>query len=421
MQKNNHLFNFISSKLDEKTYDLLLYHVNNVLFNYGDHQKVLKFNLSYKFNFIIKYTIQFVTHYLLIAIKNKKKKKVIISNSNVNLIFNDYYIVSPPWNLNFKNKFFTTYKLSNVIFKIQLLLLKKSLKVLFSENFKNLMCLFEIEFKNFLIVNDVKCVVFKNDMSFFENLSIKIAKKNNIPTLVYLHGLPSRYNKIDDNRAEYLIVWCKGIKAAYLKSGVFPDKILTIKHPVYSDFKNYNLVSSLDHVLVLTKAIAGTPSSSNKLFFGDRSKSLLYIEQIKSILIEFGVKNARLRLHPSESLVFYKNNLIDDFFIIDLDDKIRSIKKSSLVIGPSSTMVLDSIKTGVNYILYEPKIDNILFDNSSELVSPFDGLSFIKLSKTIEEIKYHIENPSINIDFFKLNEFFEIVDTDYQKLTKILK
>lgn len=418
MQKNNHLFNFISNNIDKNYYDVILYQVNNILFNYGDHQKSAKNSFRRKIILLVKNIILYISRFYYLISKNEEK--IIISNAYVSLNLDIYKTVAPPWSFSLKNKILSTYKLAKIVYEIKTILSKKNLSLLFSTSFENKIKLYENEFSSLLNNGTVKCIIVPNDLDFFENLSIKIAKKNNVPTFVYLHGLPARYNLIDDNRADYLIVWGKGIKQAYIDHGVLPNKILTIKHPVYSDFNYTKLTSSIDDVLVLTKAIAGTPSSSDKLFFGDRSKSLLYLEKLKIILKELGVKHARLRLHPSESKDFYKKNLIDNFYVFDQNDKIGSLKYSTLVVGPTSTMVLDTIKAGVNYILFDPKVDNKLLDNSDELVFPFDGSSFINLSLTTEDFKKNILNPKDNINQEKLSDFLEIDEADYQKFLNII-
>ncbi len=418
MQKKNYYYNLISKFLDDETYDLLLYQTNSILFNYGNHHKSIKNNFRQRLIVFLKEKAIYFSRFLFLV--SKSQNSIIISNSYVELPIKKYKKFSPPWSYNFKNKIVSSYKLSIIIYKIQLVLSKQSIKLLFSDSFIKLLGLYEEEFTKILIKNNVKAIIVPNDLSFFENFSIKIGKKNKIPTFVYLHGIPGRYNPIDDNRADYLIVWGKGIKEAYNLKGVPENKIFTIKHPVYNNFNEIKLRSNLSDVLVLTKAIAGTPSSSDKLFLGDRSKSLFYLEKLKLMLLELGVKKARLRLHPSESKDFYLKNLIDDFYFFDNLEKVTSLNAASLVIGPTSTMILDSIKTGVNYILFDPKYDNKLLDNSDELVTPFDGSSFINLSVTVEDFKKNISNPKDNINQEKLIDYFMTEEADFQKILNII-
>ena len=419
MQEKNHYYNLISKYFDNEKYDLMLYQINSILFNFGDHHKFSCNNFNEKLIFFIKIKANYFSRFFFLF--KKRKNNTIINSAYVEFPINNFNKVSPPWSYNFKNEMVSSYNLSKVIYKIQSVLLKRSIKLLFSNSFYKLLELYEIEFRKILFLNNVKCIIVPNDLSLFENLSIKIAKKNHIPTFVYLHGLPGRYNAIDDNRADYLIVWGKGIKDAYCRAGVLEKKIFTIRHPFYNNFDLNKLRSNVSDVLVITKATAGTPSSSDKLFLGDRSKSLFYLEKVKLMLRELGVKNARLRLHPSESKDFYNKNLIDDFYVIDDLGKLESLKKATVVVGPTSTMILDSIKAEVNYILYDPKIDNKLLDNSGELVSPFDGLSFIKLSETIQDVKNNIEKPSVNIDVIKLSDYFEVDENDFSRIIDIIE
>jgi hypothetical protein len=265
----------------------------------------------------------------------------------------------------------------------------------------------------------IEALIVANDLSFFENLSIKIAKRNQIPTFVYLHGLPARYNNIDDNRADYLVVWGNGIKKTYIENGVSEKKILTLMHPVYSNFEAVDLESNLKNVLVLTKAICGTPSMSTELILPNRSIILYYLELVKENLKNLGVQHASLRLHPSEVSDFYFNNLPDDFYRIDTSTKEESLAKATLVVGPTSTMVLDAIKAGKNYILFDPLVDGLTLDGTP-LVAPFTGESFIKLSNNLETIKQNIESPSINIDYNKLKTYFKVNELDNAKFKDII-
>ena len=69
-----------------------------------------------------------------------------------------------------------------------------------------------------------------------------------------------------------------------------------------------------------------------------------------------------------------------------------SLNQSSLLIGPTSTMWLNSILEGVNYLIYEP------ISESGGLVPPFDGsdkcvkvaISEDELNKMLEE-KYILD------------------------------
>ena len=417
MQKNNQFYNKITTRQNEETYDLLLGVVNKILFDYSNHhlsnQKTLKKGLK---NLIVN-KLRFIFH-----VKSKfssKSKNVIISNAYVDLKVNETTSLLPPWMYSLKKDTCLSMQVVSAIKKIDKEIDKESVKLLLSSNFIELLSIYEEQFLKLLKEKNVKALVFANDLGFYENLSLKIAKKSEISSFVYLHGLPARYNNIDDNRADYLIVWGQGIKNLYVASGVSEEKILTLPHPIYSNYEQTKLESNFDNVLVLSKAISATPCISTELVLPDRSTVLFYLELVKENLKKLGVFKASLRLHPSEDPDFYNKNMPDEFFSIEKRTKDESLLKATLVVGPTSTMLLDTIKAGKNYILFDPVNDGLTLEGTP-LVAPFTGDSFIKLSNDFLEMKHNIENPDVNINFKKLNDFFSVNESDSKRIEKII-
>lgn len=421
-QKNNEYFNSISQDLDEDTYDLLLYSVNDILYNYSDHHIANKNRLKGDFSSILKKLIVKCLRFS-VCLKNafffrKRKSNTILSNAYVNVNLYGANVVLPPWTFSPKKNIANSLAIFYLIEKIEKELDKRSVKTLMSQEFKLLLSQFEKEMVKVFFDYKIGALIVPNDLSFFENLSIKIANKNNISSFVYLHGLPARYNNIDDTRADYLVVWGNGLKREYVNVGVEEVKILTLKHPIYSNFEKTILESTLNEVLVLTKAISGVPCNSTDIILPKRSVLLYYLELVKDNLKKLGVTEAKLRLHPSENKDFYNKNLPDDFFVVDESSKEEALLHASLVIGPTSTMVLDAIKAGKNYILFDPLFEELTLEGMP-LVAPFTGQSFIKLSNSFEEIKNNIDNPFTNIDFDKLNVFFEVDERDVSRFYDI--
>lgn len=418
-QNNNDYFNKISTGLSEEAYDLLLTNVNAILFDYSDHNSPKRKSFKWVLKEKIMKSLFFLFYLKNIFASRKNNEKIIISNAYVPISLSQTATLLPPWSYSLKKDTYFSLELASIVRKINKEFKKKSIKVLLSPHFRRLIEAFEVELTRMFETKKVAALIVPNDLAFFENLSLKIAKRNKIPTFVYLHGLPARYNNLDDNRADYLVVWGNGIKKMYVEKGVSEKKIFTLKHPVYSNFEATDLESNLKNVLVLTKSICGTPSNSANLVLPNRSVILYYLEQAKEHLLKLGVRHASLRLHPSEDKTFYFNNLPDDFYSIDTSTKEESLLRASLVVGPTSTMVLDAIKMAKNYILFDPVIDGLTLEGIP-LVEPFTGESFIKLSNTFEEIKYNIESPSHNIDYNKLNDFFAVNELDYEKFGNII-
>ncbi|MFN4152659.1 MAG: hypothetical protein ACK4IX_17080, partial [Candidatus Sericytochromatia bacterium] len=249
---------------------------------------------------------------------------------------------------------------------------------------------------------NVKALFLAQDMNFFQKIIIKAFKENNKKSFIFLHGLPARYNNIDDNRTDYLLVWGDKIKENYINKGVDKNKIFSVGHPLYQKYERKNLRFSLDNILVITKSLPGAPiSSDEELLFQDRSRILLYLYSIQNTLSKFGVNNVRLRVHPSENINWYMKYVDKKFYTPDYNNLKESIEKSTLLIGPMSTLLLESIYYGVNYLLYEPNYEGYSLLNE-KIVEPFDGSDKnIPVAKNEDEL-YEIlkERVLVNPDCF---------------------
>ena len=219
---------------------------------------------------------------------------------------------------------------------------------------------------------NVDALIVPNDIAFFEQLNIRIFKKLGKPSFVFLHGLPGRYNIYDENQTDYLIVWSEKIKQQYIKTGFNPAKILVSGHPFYENLPAGSLRYGLEDVLVISKSLNGAPHRDG-VRLTDRGGLIVYLDQIKDTLRVLGAKGARLRVHPSEDIAWYLKFIDRDFFTADNEPLPDSLKKSSLVIGPTSTVFLEAIYYGVNYLIYEPTINGLDLTGYPP-VPPFDGL-----------------------------------------------
>lgn len=243
--------------------------------------------------------------------------------------------------------------------------------------------------KSFLVKNNIRLCVFPNDLVPINRIAIDACKKVNVPTSIYLHGLPARYDIIDDNRADYLCVWGEGIKVQYEKVGVKSNKILVTGHPVYSTIKYPKTKEiSYDTPLVLSYSVCGSPSTSDEYRMADRGISVNFPWTVEKVLKQLGVKHAILRLHPSENHKWYKKYIDNDFYTIDTNTLDVSLKKASIVIGPTSTVSLDAASAGVAYFGFEPPMQF-----AYPLVPPFDNTEEdFPIAFTEEELLYNLHN-----------------------------
>ena len=420
-----YLLDFVKEKFksDPVLFDALKYEFDRRIYHYGDQFKhpfnINSKNISQNLRRILK------RGYLISKIISTSNKSIckprILSSAyftlNSELSEMGYEVFCPTWSLTKGKNVFPDLELYEGAHKIETILRRASFNYLLSDNFKVEVEKFKKQLTLSLKKHEVKAVIVANDLGFFENMLIDVCKQIKIPSMIFLHGLPGRYNSIDDNKTDYLIVWGEKIKQNYIDYGFNPDKIIVSGHPYYKKFKPGALAFSLDNILVLTKPMCGG-QHSDKVRLTDRGNAILYLLSIEKVLRRFGVKSVRMRSHPSENSEWYYKYIDKNFFRTDSRELHTSINDSSLVLGPTSTVFLESIYNFKNYVVYEPVKNGVdLF--GYELIPPFDkkdtrvpiAINEIELSEIIEKrltVKSEVFCDYIKIPF-DLNEINELI------------
>ncbi len=408
-----HGLNFEPDLLESLRYELdqLVYYYGEQ-FKYPKEKTILKKPQEGFFKRILKTAFYF---YQILS-----KKAEISSNSNI-IISNAYFklneelknsgfsVFRPPWALNWSlsERDIVLYdrNLVNVTNSLKLAFLNRNFRELITPEFIGEIKNYRQKLRTFYEKPTVKAIFVPNDMSFFENLSIKIFKEIDKPSFIFLHGLPGRYNILDDNRSKYLIVWGEKIKQHYVQTGFKPDKIFVSGHPYYKDFKRTDLRFSFEDILIITKSMNGA-QHSDKVRLADRGNLILYLYSIQKVLKEFGIKSVRFRPHPSENPDWYFRFLDPHFFKLDSETLQNSLTHSTLVIGPTSTVFLEALYYGADYLVYDPICENVDLINFP-LVPPFDGSDRkVPVAKNEEEFRNLLQgkktvDPSIFKDYIK--------------------
>jgi len=399
------------SSIDPIIIDELKYDLDIRLYFYGKHfrnpheDKTRSF-LSVIFNFLIS-SATFLR--IIQKICFNKRKNCIISSAyfsiNNELKKNGYEVYSPSWILKSDFNIFPNLELYFASRKLKKILSNASFYDLLSDVVISKVKDFEEKLIRIFQKGEIKAVILSNDMTFFDKVLINVCKKAGIPSFIFLHGLPGRYNIVDDNRTDYLIVWGEKIKENYIKIGFSPNKIIVSGHPYYKSLNNKSLKFSLENILVLTKSISGG-QHSDKVRLADRGNLVLYLLSVEKVLREFGIRSVRLRPHPSENINWYYCFIDKEFFVYDKFDLKKSIEYSSLVIGPTSTVFLESLYYGKNYIVYEPAIEGMDL-LKFELVPPFDKSDErVPIATNESELK-HIIEKNIRVDKGILSEYIK--------------
>lgn len=365
--------------VSDETYDCLRYELDKHVYYYGGHFKRPTENVQTDKIEKLKYNLKTLSSTLIGNFSKKKLDKtmpLIISNSyfNLNKELSEigFNVIQPPWVRNFNDWKYYDAELISLCIKIKKLFEFSPFNYLISSDFMNLLESFSNKFKSFIIKEKVCALFIPNDESFFENISIKIFKQLSLTSFIFLHGLPSRYNVIDENRSDYLIVWGKEQKKIYTRYGFDEKKIYIAGHPSYKTIPHEKIGFSLKSILVLTKTIPGSPHSDG-VILSDRGNLITYLLSIQKVLLRIGVKHVKLRPHPSESIEWYMKFLDKNFFIPDTSSINESLKQATLIIGPVSSVFLEALFFNVNYLVYEPRYNNGCSILNASIVPPFDG------------------------------------------------
>ena len=400
-------------KIENKHKILIRYELDRRIYNHGQ---------NFKNQFIenkIKISAYLINIFFYIYKRLKNRNHVFLQNC----VFSSAYynpqnqfkksnltFISTPW---FNNRlpnsvnFFEYIKILN----FQLDLSSKSFNYLISHKFQKKIDFIILLIQKSVKKNKPKAIFLANDVCFFEKVMIEIAKNEKIPTFLLLHGAAPRFGNLKvDNQTDFLVVFSELMKKKFIEFGFNENKILAFGHPLYSNKKISHLKFSLENILVINKPCPGVPIDMGEKFSGreydttklqDKGNLILYLYQIESALKLIGVKSARLRIHPSESIKWYKSFINLGFYNIDKKVLDTSLNESTLVIGPSSSLLIDALFSSVNYLIYEPTYFDGLDILNLPIGHPFDGSDKrVPVAKTEIELVKLINNKSkINLDF----------------------
>lgn len=268
---------------------------------------------------------------------------------------------------------------------------------------------------------DFRALLLHTDQNFYSKYFIDVFRKLEKPSIVFSHGLPGIYSKEVDNRSDFLMVWSDKIKENYLNAGFDSDKIKVIGNPHYKkNQKDKELRSDLSDILVVpVSSILWHQHEYDSTVLVDKSMVVLYLYKVQKVLEKLGVKQVRYRTHPSINKDWVHAFLDQNFYVIDKQELVNSIKRSSLVIGATSTMLLESLIYGVNYIVFEPKDNENVNMAGFELVPPFDGSEKkLMIAREEDELENMLRN-NVKTDYSLLHDYIQ--DFDPSILKELIK
>lgn len=325
----------------------------------------------------------------------------IVSNSYVSIKktinSKQHNFIRPPWDLSLKQ---ANYIDVNSFFRFRSMkkfLEESNFNQLLTEKALSKIVSIQNDLAGFYSSSKIIAGLFPNDVTFFEVQSIQILKKLKKKSFVLLHGIPGIYNPNLYNKSDYLLVWGTAQKNIFIQQGFSPEKIKIVGHPLSSKSSaQLRIHSSLESVLVLGSSIPGGQFDKNESLLWDRGNIILYCYMIQRTLQKLGVKKAKIRPHPSESISWYSKFIDLNFFEFDDSSNIQAaVQASSLVIGPTSSSFIETIAEGVNYITFEPFY--LSAQSHYKLVPPFDGSDpRLLVAKSEKELYETLKNNRIS-------------------------
>ncbi|MGC4072511.1 MAG: TylF/MycF/NovP-related O-methyltransferase [Nibricoccus sp.] len=288
-------------------------------------------------------------------------------------------------------------------------LLRSGFSILYNKEFHSILRSVAENLEQFFLAHPARAVLLPFTNGFFEGITTQIFKKIGKRSFLCIHGLPARFDwwKYGEHPTDYIVVWGEAMKRKLVETGRPPASILVSGHPNYSGLPRKPISSSLDNVLVLGTSQNGAPLLEAPHYY-DRSLNLDYLWRVQTSLKKAGVKHARMRPHPSESVQWYQRHLDLDFYQVDESPSCaEALKPTSLVIGPTSTVLLDAAVAGINYVSFLPELPhyNPFEESFFAPDMPFDGSDpRFPVAKNEDELVRLLKNSS-KIEVSVLNEY----------------
>ena len=336
--------------------DLIEYVIQEDVYRSGDHLKPRNpTKLKFFSNILLMFAVQVFTQFTVQRPRAVKYRGFSLSSSTYDRHFLDgeYSIDRAVWApkrdvpSRFKLRLWVSYLRIRWCFNFspRRFLIEEKFIDMVSQLKQQLVELVEKEQYSFLFVSE--------DLSFETRLLISVFDELGLPSFLLAHGgMHSFYGNGMDERTTYLCQWGQLQVDGFIEHGYDELRILKIGHPSLKR-KESGLRSSLDSVLVLTRSCTGTRIESNKQI-EDRGKAIAYMLEVQRVLQSLGIERVRIRPHPVENPKWYGEYLDPEFFELDTVPTDVSLSQASIVIGPISTMMVDAICAGVNYVVFEP-------------------------------------------------------------------
>ena len=226
-----------------------------------------------------------------------------------------------------------------------------------------------------------------------------VAKKMNIPTFMFQHGLDCEHEFLDNAYASHIAVWGEERKLRYEK---FSTQIANIKvtgNPQYSHLKiEKDIKIQGDYIIWFTR-----PHHPEKCYSVSRSpdEGGEILQTICKFLLEHEDEYLIIKPHPRSYMRLYKsfieNSLLSERITIFTGNVVDILPNAKLVISEDSTMGLESLFYGkllinVHFTKREPVIPYVKYNAAVKAYNSIELLKALESYKTINSQKIQLMN-----------------------------
>ena len=317
MAKHFYLLDAVArmGKVDAHLIDVLKYELDKRIYLYGDQFRFPRERVRNADSF--KRRIRKLRGDLLKRQKVKRAfrsvfpaAKKIVSNAyfsvNDELRKNGYMVYSPHWGDSHDSSFLPDVRLLTAYVRLREVLDRATFAELLSEQTSAVIHDFVASSMTAYQSIGTAALIVPNDLNVWERIAIEQFKEMGKPSFTFLHGLPGRYNRLDESRSDLFVVRGEKIKENYVKAGHNPHRILVSGHPEYRRFANPAPSHSLGNILVLTKSMQGA-QHSDKVVVSDRGSLVAYLYSLQNVLSSLGVKRVDFVLIQPKAAIGISN------------------------------------------------------------------------------------------------------------------
>jgi hypothetical protein len=220
------------------------------------------------------------------------------------------------------------------------------------------------------------------------------ARRRGTPSAVLLHGLPASYSlPFERPQGGHFLIWGPEQERLY-SAGESPVSFRTrlTGNPYFDRYAGRRRARKgpVKRVLLLTHPVAQTTALSSDL---DPAR---YATRAAAVLAGFPKLEVTVRLHPSESVAYYRNllaPLLPAAKIVKGGPIVDCLESSDLVVGSFSTVLMEAMLLGL-------PVAALNFSRDA-FPPPFDGRWGIPLLRTPEELDKLLRDAARDPETFR--------------------